>query len=72
MTPEEVKAFEGYKAKAEKGDRVAQFNLGISYILGNGVAKDFVQAAAWFRMTALQGNARPEPSWNMPTSSAKN
>ena len=34
MTPEEVKAFEGYKAQAEKGDRVAQFNLGVCYDKG--------------------------------------
>jgi TPR repeat protein len=31
MSPEEVKAFEGYKAKAEKGDAVAQFKLGFWY-----------------------------------------
>ncbi len=37
MTPEEVKAFEGYKALAEKGDRDAQYNLGNSYLNGEGV-----------------------------------
>ena len=31
MSPEEVKAFDGYKAKAEKGDPVAQFKLGFWY-----------------------------------------
>ena len=31
MTPQEVKAFAGYKAKAEKGDADAQFNLGYFY-----------------------------------------
>ena len=34
MTPEEVKAFEGYKAQAEKGDRLAQNNLGLCYLNG--------------------------------------
>ena len=55
MTPEEVKAFEGYKAQAEKGDRVAQHNLGYQYFKGSGVAKDFVQAVSWYRKAAEQG-----------------
>ena len=55
MTPQEVKAFEGYKAQAEKGDRVAQHNLGYQYFKGSGVAKDFVQAVSWYRKAAEQG-----------------
>jgi len=57
MTPEEVKAFEGYKAKAEKGGRVAQYNLGVCYAKGEGVPKDEMQAVSWYRKAAEQGDA---------------
>ena len=57
MSPEEVNAFEGYKAKAEKGDPVAQFNLGVCYDNGEGVAKDQVEAVRWYRKAADQGYA---------------
>ena len=57
MTPEEVKAFEGYNALAEKGDRVAQNNLGVCYNNGFGVAKDYVQAVSWYRKAVEQGYA---------------
>ena len=52
MTPEEVKAFEGVKAKAEKGDVDAQFNLGVCYATGAGVMKDQAQAVSWYRKVA--------------------
>ena len=58
MTPEEVKAFEGYKAKAEKGDAEAQYNLGLCYFYGTGVAKDEVEAVKWYRKAAEQGDAK--------------
>jgi TPR repeat protein len=60
MTPEEVKAFERYKVKAEKGGREDQYNLAYSYFNGNGVAKNFVQAAAWYRKAAEQGDAEAQ------------
>jgi len=44
MTPDEVKAFEGAKAKAEKGDANAQVYIGICYDNGVGVAKDQVES----------------------------
>ena len=49
--------FEGYKARAERGDPVAQFNLGVCYADGEGVAKDQVQAVSWYRKAAEQGHA---------------
>ena len=57
MTPEEVKAFEGYKAKAEKGDAAAQMDLSICFREGKGVSADVVQAVDWCRRSAVQGNA---------------
>ena len=42
------KFFEDTKAKAEKGDALAQFNLGVCYDNGQGVAKDKVEAAKWY------------------------
>ena len=57
MTPEEVKAYEDYKAKAEKGDPVAQNNLGLCYHNGDGVVKDLMQAVSWWRKAAEQGDA---------------
>jgi TPR repeat protein len=52
MTPGEVKAFEGYKVKAEKGDAVAQFQTGVCYDFGEGVAKDHVEAVVWYSKAA--------------------
>ena len=59
MTPEEVKAFEGYKTSAEKGDRVAQYNLGLCYATGDGVAKDEIEAYAYWNLAGTtHENAR--------------
>ena len=57
MTDAEVKEFESYKAQADKGNRVAQYNLGLCYHNGDGVAKDLVQAVSWWRKAAEQGDA---------------
>ena len=42
---------------AERGDVVAQNNLGLMYGSGDGVPKDLKEAAKWFRKAAEQGNA---------------
>ena len=55
MTSEELKLYEGYKAQAEKGNSVAQYNMGHCYATGEGVAKDAVQAVSWYRKAAEQG-----------------
>ena len=57
MTDEQAKAFEAFKAKAEKSDRVAQYKLGVCYAHGEGVAKDLMQAVLWYRKAAEQGLA---------------
>ncbi len=42
---------------AEEGGAEAQFNLGILYDLGQGVAQSKVRAATWYRRSAEQGFA---------------
>ncbi|MGB7768149.1 MAG: tetratricopeptide repeat protein [Verrucomicrobiia bacterium] len=46
-----------YKAKAEKGDAEAQFNLGFCYDDGRGVAKNAKEAVKWYRKAAEQNYA---------------
>jgi TPR repeat protein len=45
------------KAKAEEGDAIAQYNLGVMYNKGEGVEWNFKEAAKWYRKAAEQGNA---------------
>ena len=57
MTPDEVKKFEVYKVKAEKGDANAQYNLGVFYYYGVGTEKKWVEAVKWYRKAAQAGSA---------------
>jgi hypothetical protein len=36
---------------------MAQYQLGMMYAAGNGVPKDSTEAARWYRLAAVQGNA---------------
>jgi tetratricopeptide (TPR) repeat protein len=49
--------FENSKAKAEKGDAHSQYLLGCYYHIGEGVPKDYAEAAKWLRKAAEQGHA---------------
>ena len=42
------------------GRATAQYNLGVSYANGEGVKKDPVKAARWYRKAAEQGHAGAE------------
>ena len=42
---------------AGRGDPAAQYDLGVMYENGTGVAQDFVQAVKWYRLAADQNNA---------------
>ena len=42
---------------AEKGDALAQINLGFKYANGRGVLKDDAEAVRWYRLAADQGNS---------------
>lgn len=50
------KAFQQYKAAAERGDANAQFNLGLCYDKGKGVAKNSAEAVKWYSKAAAQGH----------------
>ncbi len=49
-------AVDSRRAAAEQGDPDAQNELGEMYARGEGVAKDFRQAAKWYRLAADQGH----------------
>jgi TPR repeat protein len=46
--------------KAESGDAVAQFKLGVCYADGEGVKKDEAEAVKWYRKAADRGNAEAQ------------
>ena len=48
-------AANAWRPLAEGGDAMAQFNLGLLYETGRGVAEDPAQAAVWYERAALQG-----------------
>ena len=42
------------RVKAEKGDAVGQYNLGVCYYYGKGVPQDYDEAVKWFRKATEQ------------------
>ena len=44
-----------FRKAAEQGNAEAQYRLGLSYYNGEGVPKDYAQAAFWWRKAAEQG-----------------
>lgn len=44
------------RARAEHGDRTAQYELGVRHALGQGVRRSDARAAQWFRAAAAQGD----------------
>src|SRR5215471_16620822 len=55
--PKTDKRLDRIFAKAEKGDRTAQFEVGLAYETGSGVGQDHAEAAKWYRRAADQGFA---------------
>jgi len=45
-------ALKEWKPLAEKGDAVAQYNLGQMYRNGDGVPQDYTEAVRWWRLAA--------------------
>jgi hypothetical protein len=54
-TPAEI--FQDTRRRADKGDPIAQFQLGTMYANGVGTPKDDAKAVIWFQRAAEQGNA---------------
>lgn len=50
-------SFAGTLARAQKGNAAAQYDLGVMYAQGQGVAQDYATAVSWFGKAADQGNA---------------
>lgn len=57
LTPAPEQAVQGYRNAAEENNAVAQFNLGLSYDKGRGVAQDVAEAVKWYRKAAEQNLA---------------
>ena len=53
-------ALHEWRPLAEKGDANAQYNLGLLYNQGLGLAQDFKAAADWYRKAAEQGNSNAQ------------
>jgi len=53
-------AFDEVKARAEQGDAVAEFQIAVMYIQGNGVQSDVAKGDKWLRKAAEDGNANAE------------
>ena len=53
---EAAEAVKYYRKAAEAGHAKAQYNLGVCYDEGVGVAKDPAQAFAWYSKAAEKGN----------------
>jgi uncharacterized protein len=60
QTKADQKPIKEVKAKAEAGDAETQVQLGLRYDKGEGVAKDQVEAAKWFRKAAEQNYAKAQ------------
>ncbi len=50
-------ALEKFRGPAEKGNAEAQYNLGVMYSKGHGVAQDYKEAVRWYQLAAKQGDA---------------
>jgi TPR repeat protein len=50
-------ALQLWRPLANQGNAAAQYNLGLMYADGHGVAQDDAAAMSWFRKTADQGYA---------------
>ena len=54
--PAQAGGSESMQRLAERGDPVAQFEMGARYATGEEVAQDYPQALSWFSKAAEQGN----------------
>ena len=57
LAPAQSEDIIALRTKAEKGNGLAQYNLGLAYAEGRGVHRDPAEAARWLRLAADQGGA---------------
>ena len=57
MAATETTSFLKLRRRAEQGHDMAQYSLGVSYEIGEGVSQDNIEAVKWFRVAAEQGHA---------------
>ena len=55
-----TQAVEWFTKAAEQGLKDAQFNLGLCYDKGQGVAQNYAEAVKWYTKAAEQGDARAQ------------
>ena len=66
MTKTRPPGVEQVRARADRGDAAAQFNLGFMYETGAGVPQDDREAVRWWRLAADQGNAEAQSALLLP------
>lgn len=49
-----------WRPLADLGNPAAQFNVGLMYDNGHGVAQDYAAAVKWYRLAAAQGDAQAQ------------
>lgn len=47
-----------FRKSAEQGEALAQYNLGVKYANGQGVAQDYILAHMWFNIGGANGNKK--------------
>ncbi|MEO0878609.1 MAG: tetratricopeptide repeat protein [Pseudomonadota bacterium] len=61
--PDHIKALDYFKQAADLGEVEAQYNVGVAYLIGRGVEKDYKTAEGWLRLAAEKGN--PDAQYNL-------
>jgi len=52
-----------FRSAADKGNVLAQFNMGLMFRNGYGTAQDYKEAARWFKLAGQQGH--PQAQYNL-------
>jgi TPR repeat protein len=61
------KAFNYYTLAANKGNKEAQYNLGIMYLKGEGINKDEIKAKEWFKKSCFNEKQKGCDEYNKLT-----
>jgi TPR repeat protein len=51
-----VEALKWYRLAADRGNALAQYDLGARYANGQGMTQDYVRAHLWLNLSAARGN----------------